>query len=747
MRMILIVVLFTGQLFSQGKINQFSEIEKLRNKAAVQASVRIERGGPRLFINGKETYPLFAWSWELLDYTPQFRQAGIKIIYPILHISDGWLGPKQYNWEQFDRFFNQLLNLHPDAYFLPRLLLYAPEWWKDLHEEDLVDSFLPFNNNMMITTDSLLIGEGGQRWWRNDPRSVSFASPLWKNQMTDMLKQFVDHYQQSPLKSRIIGYHYGSGTTGGEWHYFHAWFIPDKSGVMRNTLDYIPDLQTRIHTDYGLFRDPAKQPRVINYYKKMHHLTADLIVHFAKVIKAATQNRLLCGVFYNYLLENVFIQEGGHLAPQPVLTSPHIDFIASPYTYQSSNRKNAAKGETDVYDQAGNWLGRGRGLAGDGGYRLLIDSIKRHGKIPCVELDPATFVDKGRDINYAGSGSNTIEGSLRLLQRDLGQMFVTGSGGWLCDIGAVKGEGWYAPPLIVEEIKKWTELGKKRKALDMAGVADIAAVYDAKSFFVTKHWYAEKPWEKGAGYQDFFEYWFLNSQARSFHRMGAPMDFYYRFDLKPADVKTYKLFFMVNLFYLNASERNALLDLLTDSHVTVVWYYAPGFVASDRFDLKAMQQLTGFEFTIQQEPGPMLIQCRLPQSPPIALQFGTQVRKRFPRFYVTDKTAEILGNWVDIKKPAFVRKQYRGFTSVYVGSAPLPVPVLRWLAREAGASLWSTKGDIVRATEDAVMLVATSDGERRLDLHKPMREPRSQSIGQNLDLDMELGDVKVFIAE
>jgi hypothetical protein len=725
-----------------------SEIAKLEDEPAVQASVRVERGGPRLFINEEETYPLFAWSFRLLDYTPQFRQAGIEIIYPILHISDGWLSENRYDWSQFDKFFDSLLKLHPEACFLPRLLLYAPDWWKEKHPDALVASLLPFNESMNITTDSLLIGEGGQRWWRNDPQSVSFASSFWKDEMTGMLKQFIDYYEQSPLKSRIIGYHFGSGTTGGEWHYFHSWFLPDTSPAMQDYMDYIPDLESRVRTDYGLFRDPSKQPRVIDYYKRLHHLTADLICHYAEVIKNTTQNRLLCGVFYNYLLENVFIQEGGHLAPQPVLESPHIDFIASPYTYQSSNRKGAARGETDVYDQAGNWLGRGRGLAGDGGYRLLLTSIKRHGKLPFVELDPATFVDKGRDMDYAGSGSNTVEGSLMLMQRDLGQMFVTGSGGWLCDIGAVKGEGWYAPPVVVNEINKWMELGEKRARLDVSSVSDVAAVYDAKSFFVTKHWYAEKPWEKGAGYQDFFEYWFCDSQARAFHRLGAPMDFLYRFDLNVGDMEKYKLLFMVNLFYLDASEIDRLQNLLKNSGVTVVWYYAPGFVSPDRLDPKAMQRLSGFQFDILEEPGPMLIQCELPgRENNTELMFGTRARKRFPRFSVRDRDVEILGRWADNALPAFVRKQIDGYTSVYVGTAPLPVPVLRWLCRQAGAKLWSTEGDIVRASEDAVMLVATSGGKRRLDMHKNMLQVNGRKQGRTLELDMKRGEVGVFVAE
>ncbi len=739
----------TGPLFADSADpTESALLQRLQQEPPVTAEVRVERGGPRLFINDEMTFPFCAWSFRLLDTTPEFREAGVEILYPILHISDGWTGPDTYDWSRFDDFMLELLKMHPDAYLLPRVLLYAPDWWKDQHEDQLVKTILPFDHNNNMSTDSLLIGEGGQRWWRNDPRSVSFASDYWKNEATGMFRQFLRHYRQSPLKSRIIGYHPGSGTTGGEWHTFHAWYIPDISTPAQQWFDFIPDLDARLNTDFGLFRDPATEQNVIDYYEQMHQLTSDLILHFAHVLKEETDRELISGTFYTYLLENVFIQEGGHLNPEPVLESPDIDFIASPYTYQSSNQPDAKPGETDVYDSAGNWLGRGRGAAGDGGYRILNTSVRRHGKLPLVELDPATFVDQGKDVDYAGSGSESVEGSLRLIARDMGQVVATGSAGWLVDIGAVKGQGWYSPPVIVEEIKRWTDLGKQRDKIDIASVSDIAAVYDAKSFFATRHWYAEKPWPKGMGYQDFFEYWFLNSQARALHRLGAPVDFLYRFDLRDTDRQLYKLFLMVNLFSLTSGEVDSLLSLFKDSDATVVWFYAPGFVGEESLDLEQMQRLTGLTFDVVTDPGPMMITCNLPDpEKPVALSFGTDRRDRYPRFIVDTPEAEILGEWSDLKEPAMARIERDGWTSIYMGTAPLPVPVLRWLARQADVPLWSSKGDIVRAIRDATLLVATTDGERTLSLPKPLKSHDTGIVSDTHQLNLEQGEVRLFTTE
>ena len=113
-------------------------------------------------------------------------------------------------------------------------------------------------------------------------------------------------------------------------------------------------------------RDPEKDRDIIDFYYKYHKNTADTVASFAKVIKEETERRVICGTFFCYVLENVMIQEAGHLVPESVLRSPDIDYIATPYTYQRSNVPGNQRWDSDVIDDAGNWLGRARGVGGDG---------------------------------------------------------------------------------------------------------------------------------------------------------------------------------------------------------------------------------------------------------------------------------------------------------------------------------------------------------------------------------------------
>ncbi|MBT3344051.1 MAG: hypothetical protein HN712_27700 [Gemmatimonadetes bacterium] len=724
-------------------------IQKLADESPVQAQIRDERGAPRLFIDGQETYPLVAWSWSLRQATPWFRRAGVTMLQPVFGLNAAWPNPDTYDWREYEGVMASLLELHPDAYFLPRVLLDVPGWWRDRYPDELVQCAAPLPEDREPYRPIRRNPEGG--WlWGLQRREPSFASTRYREDLQRQLRAFVRHMEASPFSSRILGYQIGSGIYG-EWHYFLGQYCPDVSQPMRDRLGFVPDLAQRTTTTHGLFRDPATESATIEFYRRFHEeVCAETILEFTRIVKAESADRLLCGVFYTYLLENVFIHEMGHLAPQKILEADHIDFIASPYSYQASNVPGAARGAGgDVVDGGGNLLGRARGVGGDGGYRVLGESLKRHGKLYFAELDANTYLEPrpadpdGPDVSdverelymIGGSGTDTFDGALRVLKRDLGQVFARGNGGWLFDFGPVLNtkDSWYADTPITDLVSKSLALGKGRTDLDLTSIAQIAAVHDAKSLFVTQHTHARQARDSMC----YFSSWFLDAQARAIHRMGAPVDCLYRFDLKDSDVERYRLFLMVNVFYLTDSECSRLREVFADSGATVVWYYAPGFVSEAGLDTGQMNELTGFSLE-EIGAGPMLI-----ESDADAITFGVD-EVQSPRFHVTDEDVRDMGRWTDTGQIGFASREMDGYTSVYVGTAPLPPAILRRLAVEAGVTLWSDHEDIVVATAGTAMCVATSAGPRTWSLPRPMLRVGSQTTADQFDLDLETGDVELF---
>ena len=726
------------------------EFDRLRGEPKATSAVRFERGGPRFFINGKEEYPLFAGSSGLIDTIKSFNASGIKYYHPLISLENGWLAPDKYDWKPVDQYFARLLSAHPDAYFLPRLHLYAPMWWKDAHPKELAEYGLPVDKTQ-FKMGKVAIDSGFD--WNSvlETYAASLASDVWKTEMGITLQSFLLHMEQSPLRSRIIGYHL-SGAMTAEWHHTGSRYLPDYSEPMQRKAGPVPSAEERMHTTHGLLRDPAREQAVIDFYRKFHQNTTDVVLYFAGITKEATRRQIVTGTFFGYVMENVCIQEAGYLAPEKLLESNDIDYIASPYTYEHGNIPGKQRWESDLVDDAGNWLGRARGVGGDGGYRVLLESMRRHKKLYIAEMDPSTYLEPEKTTE-GGSGFDTVDGTLHILRRDLTQVFAQGNGGWLFEFGHVPTfkakKGWYDDAPMIQEIRTWAELGQKtRTRLDTRSVAEIAAVYDVKSFFVTQHWKAEEPWKGfGIAITDFFNHWLVNTQARTLNRIGAPIDFLYRFDLKKEDARRYKLFIMPNIFYLTKEEVQQLKSMLKGSKATVLWYYAPGYVSPSGLTLSQMEDLTGFRFKRMDQAGPMMIQSDfMHEGTTISQKFGV-AKEHTPRFAVEagDASVNVLGKWTDSGETAFASKMHDGFESVYVGSGPVPVEILRWLAASAGVRLWSSKPDCVRATRDAATIIASSDGERFVRFPQPLAASEGGAASRDHQLDMKFGDVRVFV--
>jgi hypothetical protein len=743
---------FEHQLVAPPRGAKLERVAALAGEPAARAEVRFERGGPRLFVNGREELPFAALSANLLATIRGYRDAGIRFFQPLLGLDDGWTGPGAYDWSGVLAYLDRLLGVVPDALFLPRLHLFAPAWWMEAHPAELVGYALPVDPAGHKMPPRRLDGPFD---WNSavDTRAASLASEKWRDDMGAALKDFLRAMEGSPVRSRVIGYHIAGGLNG-EWHYIGSRFLPDTGPAMARAAGPVPTADERLRTTAGLLRDPAREAGVIRYYERFHDRAVETALEFCRVAKQATGRRVLVGLFHAYLLENVMIQEAGHLAPEKVLASPDVDFIACPYSYQHTNRtRTLERWESDVYDERDNWLGRARGIGGDGGLRVLAESLRRHGKLFWNEMDSSTYLEPRRSTE-GGSGNDTVEGTLRILRRDLAQLVTAGIGGWFYDFGHLDppykaNRGWYDDAPMIREIRAWAGLGRERPRLDISPVAEIAAVYDARSFAATAHWRSEEPWEGyGVSIMDFFNHWFCASQCRAVHRIGAPVDFLYPFDLAPADARRYKLVLAPNLFALDADRVRRLRDLLRGSGATVVWSYAPGYVAPDRLDLGQMEALTGFAFERLDEPGPMTVRLDAPEAFGGVRSFGV-AKSYFPRFAVRAGRpgVEALGRWPDNDDAAFASRTADGWTSVYTGAGPLPAEVLRRLAVRAGARLWSTRPDVVRATRDAAMIIATSEGERTLTLPGPLAPAFGGKPAAEHRLTMGFGDVLAFIHE
>jgi hypothetical protein len=96
-----------------------------------------------------------------------------------------WVGPGEFDYSEFDRRVQMLLEANPRAYFFPRLYLHAPAWWSAQHPDDIV--LLDPGDGRPVP----LVHAGGKP-------APSWASEAWRHDTVEGLRRLFEHVAASP---------------------------------------------------------------------------------------------------------------------------------------------------------------------------------------------------------------------------------------------------------------------------------------------------------------------------------------------------------------------------------------------------------------------------------------------------------------------------------------------------------------------------------------------------------------------
>ncbi len=699
------------------------------------SEVRMLNGKPALYVNNELTGQVFAAPYRPDEsYFRDFLGAGIRIFSIYLHFD--WTGPEEYDFSGIDRKLDKYLSIAPDALFIPRILLTPGDWWCEQFPEDIT-----------MRDDGSPAGMFGR------PCHPSLASEHYRELSYKAMKAFIN-YVESKYGDNILGYQPGNGF-GGEWLMFNSFWearpgrpAPQKFGVedyspvareafriwLKNKYGNARKLRRawndqkvtfetaeppgeveRYSPTHGIFFDPAKGMRVPDFFSFFNDITADVLLENCRWVKELTGGRKIVGVFYGYLwcnFPNLSVNHTGHLGLQRVLESGYVDFLASPYTYDNKQ------------------------IGGPNNSQTLPENALLHGKLYLNEVDTETHLHQ-RQWRWGNSLNNptTWEETKALLIRDYAYSMTKGFGLWWTDLHG----GNFQDKDILDLIRQLKETDEQYLTADKGSDPGIAVILDEETFkyfgdgepLFNALLTAQKQWQLGF--------------------TGAPWEPYLLTDIGNPDMKDYRVYIFLNTFRVTDRQRKEIHRKLRRNRATAVWVYAPGYIRDEGLSLSAMSELTGIHLKEDSSAGELRIEItnfdhpytnnlekgfvygtdvnvdsiirwydhriylKDPRDPPLRRDLpGFRIS---PRFYSDDNQAVVLGELAGPDKAGLVvKKQASGWTSVYSAAPIIPSGLIRNIARESGAHIYSSSDDVVYANQSALAVYSPGGGMRMIQL-------------------------------
>lgn len=547
---------------------------------------------------------------------------------PYSLFGDTWVGDDRYDFAPLDAQMDLFIQNAPDAYFAPMLQLDTRDWYLQAHPE-AVNSFTHLS------------------WAAFDE--------AWKRAAADYLKAAIRHCEKK-YGDRIYGYFILGGMTT-EW-LAH----PDKEASHplkeKGYRAFCKDENAKLPTIEELNRaDGAflgKDEKNVYTARRFHAETvADLLLCFAGEAQSVLQHKKLLGCYFGYLLHlgGEYLYNAGHLAYEKVFLSPDIDMISSPSCY------------------------RYRKLGDPSAFMLTQKTLDAHNKLYFLEFDhithaaPEEIVDGREDdadnrrlVKIPGADSkckNETE-SLNLMLRDYILCRANGTALWWFDMF----DGWFRSDSMMQTITKMVDLTKRLSMLSGDRRRDIAVIAEGESMYRARK--ASRLASKS-----------LSDVKRALSECGCCYDLYSVCDLSLPQIEDYKLILFLNQYEITDNTK-ALVQRLLDRGKSVVWLYAPDYANGGDCDAKRIAACTGIKVTESNTPhGGMVVD-------------GTVTTYEFmaPYFAVNDEKADTLAVFEDGAVAAAAKKASNG-RSVYVATPDLPSALLRTVAEQAGAFVYS----------------------------------------------------------
>ncbi|NLS92378.1 MAG: hypothetical protein GXX96_09465 [Planctomycetaceae bacterium] len=670
-------------------------------------------GDPAIFVDGKPMagYAFLVAGGLHAGYHREMAAAGVHLYcdwFGTSRASDlGHVAADRYDYAEFDRYFAAILDVDPEARFIPHIGVTGARWWQEAHPEEMC------------------------RFADGTKGPTSFASQLWRREIGEDLHRLVAYLRQAPYADRILGYMFYNGYTA-EWQMWGTWqesrddYSQPALRAFREFLARRYQTDDRLRTAWRdpqatlataempgwekrrpggpqVLRDPQTERQAIDYYEFIADMDADALLHVARIMRQATQGQSLVGTYYGYLTAHgINQQDSGHLAARRVFDSPDIDFLMSPPNYWY--RK---PGETSTFMSA-------------------TDSFRLRGKLWFDESDHRTHLAEpgagyGRAVN--------MDETLGVFWREFAETLTKRAAVSWFDMAG----GWFSDPQIVAAVGRAQQIAQEALRARQPFAPEIGVFVDPQSFYWMRPTAANSA--------------LVLNQVVTMPQSGAPWDFCLLDDIADPRLPDYKLYVFLNAFYVDAARREAIQTRLARNGATALFFYAPGALGPEGLSPAGMEALTGVRiarddenlFQTQEQGlprtenggvGDRLANASKEGRPQVVLEPGDPLARGLeprqplgdkkltvaPAFFANDPEARIAARLVETARPGLVVKKAVGWTCIYSAAMPLEPGLMRNIARSAGVHVWIDSDDALYTDGQYAAIHAAAEGVKTLRL-------------------------------
>jgi hypothetical protein len=491
--------------------------------------------------------------------------------------------------------------------------------------------------------------------------------------------------------------------------------------------------------DGNIFRDPSEGCMTFDYAEFFPTMLGNFYRKLALFIKTETNWEKMVFIHYGFLVNAMrgYNNPGSGLNNNnynltKMLDDPAIDgYIGSPnYGYR------LAGSPVITYFVWSTYRLHGRMYLPDDDHRYHVAGVKSYGRL------------------------HSLRETRSIIRRNIGAYITRNFGSWFADMS--RGEGrmgvsWTGEKEVAEILGEMNRLYGKAIDTGYKSASEIAVIFSAESNKYLDVYY-------GPTLMNNLIAWMYYPE---FFKLGAPFDVYLAEDLThPKIRKDYKLYIMMNTFYLTDAQRAAVENLKCNG-TTILWFYAPGYVSDKGLSTKQISDLTGI--TVEQISGKEQIMATLSSTKhPLAkdidsgYRFGAQgfgvaetvklhPTEFGPRFRIVDNSADIIAKFDD-GKGALAARNFGEWKSVYSVVPRLEADFLRNISRWAGVHVYTEDNVIFDANRNFIVLHNGYNEEKKVTLTLPKKtsiydaltDKLLASEKDTLKIDLEKADTKIL---